>query len=48
MSRRRTPKLVIQYLEKIPRDALEDHEDIVRKFAAKRTGIRTLRRKKSL
>ncbi len=45
MPKHRKPELVTQYLEAIARDALEEHEDVVRKFISQRNGIYALYRK---
>ena len=48
MARKKTPKLVTQYLEKISREALEIHFDIVRNFMRRRNGVYALFRKGKL
>jgi hypothetical protein len=48
MARKKTPKLVTQYLEKISREALEVHFDIVRNFMRRRNGVYALFRKGKL
>lgn len=48
MPYRRKPKLVTQYLEFIARAALEDHEDIIAKLAARRSGVYALYRRSKL
>jgi len=48
MGRKKTPKLVTQYLEKISREALEKHFDIVRQFMRRRNGVYALFRKGKL
>ena len=42
MSNRRSPRLVTQYLEKIGRQALEEHAELIREFVGRRTGIYAL------
>jgi hypothetical protein len=46
--RRKTPKLVTQYLENVSREALESHFDIVRDFMRRRNGVYALFRKGKL
>src|SRR5690242_9157663 len=46
--RRRKPKLVTQYLENIAREAIEQHEDVVREIFGRRAGIYALYRRKKL
>jgi hypothetical protein len=46
--KRRSPKLVTQYLENIRRKALESHPEIIRQFVGHRTGIYALFRKDEL
>jgi hypothetical protein len=46
--RRKTPKLVTQYLEKISREALERHFDVVTGFVGKRNGVYALFKKGKL
>lgn len=48
MGRKKTPKLVTQYLERISREALERHFDIVRAFMRRRNGVYALFRKGKL
>lgn len=45
---RKTPKLVTQFLEKIAREALQSHFDIVRTFVGRRNGVYALYRKGKL
>ena len=46
--RRKTPKLVTQYLENISREALEGHFDVLRAFMRRRNGVYALFRKGKL
>jgi hypothetical protein len=48
MVRKKTPKLVTQYLEKISREALENHFDVVTRFIGRRNGVYALFRKGKL
>lgn len=48
MPRKKTPKLVTQYLEKISREALEKHFDVLTRFIGKRNGVYALFRKGKL
>jgi hypothetical protein len=48
MARKKTPKLVTQFLEKISREALENHFEVVSNFIGKRNGVYALYRKGKL
>jgi hypothetical protein len=48
MPGRRREQLVVQHLENISREALEEHQDIIKKFVRKRFGIYALYRKEKL
>lgn len=48
MPRKKTPKLVTQYLEKISREALERHFDVLTGFIGRRNGVYALFRKGKL
>lgn len=48
MVRKKTSKLVTQYVEKISREALENHFDVVTQFIGRRNGVYALFRKGKL
>jgi hypothetical protein len=47
MVRKKIPKLVTQYLEKISRDALENHFDVLTTFIGRRNGVYALFRREA-